>query len=60
MRKKFKVKPSLPNRDNIHYGLLDDDCYGCKNRHGCNNCKRAKMYVRKKGKHKAKSINKEE
>lgn len=50
MRKKFKVKPSLPNRVSIYYGLLDDNCYGCKNKRGCNNCKRAKMYVRKKGK----------
>ena len=47
MRKKFKIKPSLPNTDSIHYGLLDDDCYGCKNKRGCNNCKRAKMYVKK-------------
>lgn len=47
MRKKYKVKPSLPNTASIYYGLLDDNCYGCKNKHGCNNCKRAKMYVRK-------------
>ena len=28
MHKKFKVHPSLPSRYFIHFGLLDDGCWG--------------------------------
>lgn len=47
MRKKYKIKPSLPKRDHIFYGLLDDNCWGCRTRHACNNCKTARIYVEK-------------
>ena len=32
MHKKFKVHPLLPTTNYIHYDLLDDNCYGCKNK----------------------------
>lgn len=42
---KHKIRPSLPNKEWIVYGKLDDDCYGCKNKHNCRNCRRAKRIV---------------
>ena len=41
MKKIRKPKPSVPN-----WVYLDrDNCYACKNKHGCNNCKLNKKFL---------------
>lgn len=46
--KSRKISPSLPVRNFIGFGLLDDNCYECKNRNSCNHCYKAKQYNKEK------------
>lgn len=48
MRKKYKVKPSLPRNDYTYYTLLDDNCWQCDNKHNCNNCYAARIHNEQK------------